>query len=221
MALETAASLVALGGIALVLSLLLFVRFRRDRRPWHLYWAVGILMVFVTLVEEGTLDAGLWSQPLIRSYVVLVAVLVGVLSLGSAELAFRGRWKALWFGYVGVSSAACAVLGALTPIPSSIMYQGVVWGVPPTDVVVLSSIVTVPSALLLIVSSLVGAIRERRPRLLYITAGTAIISLAGTLYVVSFPATLYYAEFVGVVLLFLGFVRVAGRPVSAVRPTPG
>lgn len=213
-------SVAVLGAVSLLLSGLILARYRRDRRPWHLYWGVGIFLVFLTLAEESALDAGLWSQPLIRSYLVLVAVLVGVLSLGSAELSLKRRWRSLWFVYVGVTSAVCAVIGALTPISSSIMFQGVVWGLPPTDVVVSSSAVTVPSALLLIVTSAYGAVRQKRPHLLYITLGTAVISLAGSLYIVSFPATLEYAEFLGVLLLFLGFVRVPDRSDLRPRPAP-
>jgi len=213
-------SILALSVVALVLALLVLSKFRRDRRPWHLYWGVGILLVFVTLLEEAALDAGDWSQPLIRSYLVLVAVLVGVLSLGSAELSLAGRWRAAWFGFVGLACAACAVVGALTSVSSSIMFQGVVWRLPPMDVVVASSVVTVPSALMLIVSSLYVVVRQRRFQLLYITVGTAVLSLSGSLYVASFPAAQYYAEFAAVVLLFLGFVSVLDRPTGSARAAP-
>jgi hypothetical protein len=217
MNLAIAASIVALSLIALVLAVLVLSRFRRERQLWNLYWGVGIFLVFFTLAEEASLYVGLWSQLLIRSYFVLVALLVGVLSLGSAELALKGRRKYLWFGFVGVASAACVVLGALTPVPSSIMFGGVVWGVPSMDLVA-SSLVTIPSSLLLILTSLYGAIHQKRPRLLFITLGAAVIALSGSLYIVSFPATLYYAEFIGVVLLFFGFVNVGGRPGS--HPSP-
>lgn len=213
-----ALSIAALSFVALVLAALVLARFRADRRPPHAYWGVGILLVAVTLAEEAALYAGVWSQLLIRSYLVLVALLVGLLSLGSAELSLKGLWRTVWFGFVGLTCAACAVVGALSPVSSSIMFQGVVWRLPPTGVVVTSSLVTIPSALLLIVSSVYGAIRQRHPRLLYIALGTAVISLAGTLYIVSFPVTLYYAEFVGVVLLFLGFLNVGKRPAASPSP---
>lgn len=212
------ASIVVESLIALLLAVLVLARYRRERQPWHLYWGVGVALVFVTLLEESALDAGAWSQLLIRSYLVLIAVLVGILSLGSAEVSLTGRWRAVWFGYVALSCAACAIVGAVTPVSSSIMYQGVVWGSPPTSVVVLSSVVTFPSALLLIGSALYGAVRERRPQLLFIVAGAALFSLAGTLYIASFPVAMVYSEFAGVVLLFLGFVRVLGRTVRVREP---
>jgi hypothetical protein len=214
-----AASIVALSVVALVLAGIVLWRFRREQRLWHLYWGAGIFLVFITLAEESGLYVGLWSQLLVRSYFILVALLVGVLSLGSAELALKARWKYAWFGFVGVAGAASTVIGALTPVQSSVLSGGVVVGVPYMDLVA-SSLVTIPSSLLLIITSLYGVIRQKRLRLLYITVGTALIAFAGGLYLVNFPATLYYAEFIGVVLLFFGFVNVAGRPTSQPSPSP-
>lgn len=215
------ASLVMLSVAALVLTLLVLLRFRTEHRACYLYWGVGLLFVAVTEVEEAMLDGGLWSQPLIRSYLVLVAVLVGLLSLGSAELSLPGRWRALWFGYIGVTSAALVALGLLTSVPSSIVVGGVVSGLPPTNIDVASSFITFPAAALLIVSSLYGAIRQHRLNLLYITFGAIVFSATGALYLASFPATMYYAEFVGVVLLYLGFVRVPRLEGRTAQPHPG
>ncbi|HTT45210.1 MAG TPA: hypothetical protein VMH38_04255 [Thermoplasmata archaeon] len=203
-----AISLLVLSVIALLLSVLVLSRYVRETQRCHLYWGVGLLLFFVTLVQEAVLDLGVWSQLLIQSYLILVAVLVGILSLGSAQLSLHGRWRPLYFGYIGATSAALVVVGLLVTIPTSIVAQGVVSGVPPTSITVLSSLVTVPAALLLILSSLYGVVRQRRYHLLYIAVGTAVISAAGALYLVSFPVSLYYAEFVGMLLLFLGFVRI-------------
>ena len=214
-----AASLVFLSVVALILSVLVLRRYRVERRACYLYWGVGLFLFFVTLVEEALLDFGVWSQPLIQSYLVLVAVLVGILSMGSAELSLSSRWRWPYFGYVGVTSVALAVVGFTTTISTGIVSDGVVSGLPPTSIDLVSSLITFPAALLLIVSALYGVIKYRRYHLLYIAVGTAVISAAGTLYLVSFPATLYYAEFVGILLLFLGFVRIP-RIVPGAAPQP-
>jgi len=213
------ASIVGLSLISLLLALVLLGRFRRQRRPWHLYWGAGILLVAATLAQEAAFCLGVWSEPLVRAYVVLVAVLVGVLSLGTAELSLSGRWRSAWFVFVGAASVACAVVGGLTPVPSSVLFHGVVWSGVPTNDVLVSSVVTFPSAALLMVSSAYGAVRERRPNLLFVTVGTGVLAAAGGLYIASFPAALLYTEFVGVVLLFLGFVRVLDRRASVLAPT--
>lgn len=209
-----------LSGVTLLLAAFLFRKYARGRRVSYFYWGTGILLIFVTLAEEAALYSGVWSQPLIRSYLVLVALLVGILSLGSAELSLRGRWKVLWFGYIGVTGVAVTVVGILTSVPSSVLYEGVVWGLPPMAIVVASSLMTIPGAMLLILASLYGAWTQKRWELLYITVGTIVISVSGSLYIVSFPTTLYFAEFVGVVLLFLGFVKVPGLSAPVGRPTP-
>jgi hypothetical protein len=204
------ASIVALSAVAFFLSAAVLRRFLRQRQLYHLYWGVGLFLVFVTLAQEAALYGGFWSQLLIRSYLVLVALLVGVLSLGSAELSLPRVWKKVWFGYIAVACLALGVIGAFCSVSPSIVVTGVVSGVPSPPVLVASSLVTIPGAALLILSSLYGALREKRYHLLYITFGTVIISASGALYLVAFPVSLYYAEFLGIALLFLGFVKIPG-----------
>ena len=213
-----AGSIVALAAVALLLAGLVWERFRLHRRLCHLYWAAGLFLVFVTLAQEAALYVGAWSGLLIQSYLILVAVLVGVLSMGSAELALPRRWRSLWFGFVGVTSALVVAAAILYPAGRSIVMDGVVTGVPPLPVVVTSSLLTFPSAVLLVLTSLVGALRQKRYSLLFIAAGTVVISGSGGLYLAALPVALYYAEFVGIALLFMGFVRVPGLSAPTARP---
>ena len=215
-----AASLIVLSLVALLLAVLVLARYRSGHQVSHLYWGVGLLLVFVTVAEEAPLYVGVFNQPLILSYLVLVAILVGVLSLGSARLSLSGRWRSLYFGYIGVMSVALVGVSLFISVPSSIVVGGVVTGLPPPWIEVVSSLITFPAAVMLFVASLYGAVRQHRWNLLYISAGTAVITAAGALYLVSFPATLYYAEFVGVVLLFLGFVKVPGISAPSAQPRP-
>ena len=215
--LAVAGAIGVLSGISLLLAAFLLRKYARGRRPSYLYWGIGIFLVFVTLAQEAALYMGVWSQLLIRSYLVLVALLVGILSLGSAELSLPGRSRSLWFGYIGAAGIVVTSVGIVTSVPSSILYEGVVWGLPPLAIVVTSSLLTIPGAMLLILSSLYGAWKQKRLELLYITVGTIVISISGSLYIVAFPTTLYFAEFVGIVLLFLGFVRVPGLSAPSAR----
>lgn len=206
--LALAASIAALSVVALILAALVIVRFHRGHQLFHLYWGVGLLLVFVSIAIEAVVYLGVWSQALVQTYFVITAVLVGILSLGSAELALRGRWKLAWFGYIGLTSVAVVALGFLYSVSAGVVVNGVISGAPSPMVVVVSTLVTVPAAALLIVTSAYGAIRQHRYHLYYITAGTIVFSIAGALYVATFPVSLYYADFVGVALLFLGFVHV-------------
>jgi len=205
--------------IAVLLTGVVLWRYSHGHQRCHLYWGIGLALVAVTMAQEGAFYLGLWSEWFAQTYLVLVALLVGILSLGSAELSLKGWGRRLWWGYMGVTGAALVVVSFLSTVPSSIVVDGVVTGLPPIGIVVISSLVTFPASLLLIGSSLYGAIWQKRYHLLFIAVGTAVIAAAGSLYLVSFPLSLYYAEFVGVVLLFLGFVRVPGLS-SYATPTP-
>ncbi len=80
-----------------------------------------------------------------------------------------------------------------------------VFGPLPLSVVITSSIVTFPAAAILIIVAGISYYRGHDKKMLSIILGTIIVSIAGTLYIVQFPAFLYYAEFIGIVLLWLGF----------------
>ena len=202
-----AGTVAAEAGIAFVLSLLVLRRYVKGRHASHLYWGIGLLLVGVTMAQELVFYLGVWSEPFAQAYLVLVAVLVGILSLGSAELLLHGVWRRIWFGYVGLAAVAMVAVGVLVRTPSSIVVDGVVTGLPPPAITAVSLLVTVPSSILLIVASLYGAFWKQRYHLLFVAVGTGVFAAAGALFLVSFPLSLYYAEFAGAVLLFLGFVR--------------
>lgn len=213
-----AVSLVVLAGISVVLGVLILRRFWPNRRFCHLYWGAGLFLSGVTLLQEAAFYLGAWSQLFVQTYFILVALLVGVLSLGSAELSLPTRWKRVWFGYIAAASLALVIVGYLYAVPTSVVVAGVLSGMPATPVIIVSSLVTFPGAALLIASSLYGVVRDRRLYLLFITAGAIVFSVAGSLYLVSFPVSMYYAEFLGTALLFLGFVRVPGLSARLSQP---
>jgi len=202
-----AATVVGEALISLALTVLVLRRYYLHRQISHLYWGVGLALVAFTMAQEAVFYVGVWSTPFAQAYLVLVALLVGILSLGSAELSLRGWARSLWFCFMGVAGVALAVVGVVYPPSNSIVVSGVVTGLPPLPVLVLSSLVTFPASVLLVGASIYGAVWQKRYHLLFVAAGTAVIAAAGSLYLVSFPLSLYYAEFAGAVLLFFGFVR--------------
>jgi len=202
--------------IAGALTGLVLHRFVRNRQGCHFFWGLGLALIAFTMAQEAVFYLGVWSTPFAQVYLVLVALLVGILSLGTAELSLGGWKRRLWFGFIALAGAALVVVGVLFPPGPSIVVSGVVTGLPPTPVLVVSSVVTFPSTCLLVGASVYGAIWLKRYYLLFVAAGTAIIAAAGSLYIASFPLSLYYAEFAGTVLLFFGFVRL---PLPSLRPT--
>ncbi len=213
-------SLATLTAAAGVLGAFELIRYRRTHRRAHLYWSIGLWMATVSVAQEAVFAAGLWSSVLMASYLVLVAILVPILSLGSLEA--RGGWSGLraYRIYLAGAAASLFVAAALAPVSSSILQDGIVTGNPPDGILVGSILLTVPSSILVAYLALLGALKGGRRRLLFIAAGVVVISFAGVLYIVSIPVTLYYAEFIGFVLLFLGFGTPLGVSSPRSSPTP-
>ena len=107
----------------------------------------------------------------------------------------------------------------------SVVVQGVIAGVIPLPIVILSSLLTIPAALLMGALSLRAAFREKRWRLLPIAAGIGVIGVVGGLSIAAFPAAPYFAELVGVALMTFGLVhallpRPAEGPPAIPTPSP-
>jgi hypothetical protein len=81
----------------------------------------------------------------------------------------------------------------------------VVYGTLPLSVVVSSSLITFPAAVVLIATAALTYRKSKNYKMLSIIAGVVTVSIAGSLYIVQFPAFLYYSEFAGILFLWLGF----------------
>ena len=213
-------SIAVLSVLTVVLTVLVASRYLRTRGLPHLFWAIGLGLVGVTLAQEVLLYLGFWSQLLIESYLLLIAVLVGILSIGSIETQSNLLLRRSYEAYIIAASLYAGFVAFTTPVDPSILTGGVVTGNPPLALLLASILLTVPGAGVLLITSIVGAFRTKRWSLLYIAGGTGVITAAGGLYIVAIPVTLYYAEFVGVFLLFLGFVvpSFSRAPSAAPRP---
>ncbi|MCL4345995.1 MAG: hypothetical protein M1496_06525 [Candidatus Thermoplasmatota archaeon] len=191
--------------LTLILAVLISSNAVRTKRAPFIFWSSGLWIFAVSVLLETIFSAGISNSILMDSYLFLVAVLVEMLALGSVYL--LGNRK-LMNGYVIYSVLADIILGVsllITPLPGMII-TGVVAGILPIAVVITSSIVTFPAAALLIIISYVSYRKRADKKLISIILGVIVVSVAGTLYIAAFPAFLYYAEFIGIVLLWLGFV---------------
>lgn len=214
-------SLAVLAGLTFLLVAQMLRRYSAHRRPPDLYWSIGLLLTGITLAEEAVVYAGFFPTVLLQTYFFLVALLVGILSLGSASLSFSPRSFGIYSAYAIGMSLVTAVVAFSFPIPGSVVIQGVITGNPGLALIIVSSLLTFPAATLMAATSLLGAWHTHRWNLIYILAGILVISGAGSLYIVAVPVTLYYAEYIGVVLLFLGFTRVSfGSPTPVPHPAP-
>ncbi|MEM0128461.1 MAG: hypothetical protein QXO03_05200 [Thermoplasmatales archaeon] len=191
--------------LSVVLATLLTQNAVKKRGLSYAFWSVGMWLFSIGVALEIAFSAGVFNSVLIDGYTLIVAMLVGFLALGSMSLTHRKTTFRLYALYFAFSTAFLVVSLTITHI-GNIIVGGVVYGALPLLVVISSSVVTFPAAVILIVVSLVSYRRSRDWKLLSIVAGVIVVSIAGTLYVAAFPSFLYIAEFIGILLLWIGFV---------------
>jgi hypothetical protein len=201
-----AVSLLALTALLVVLAVRALVRFFETRSRPQVMWGGGLAFAAAAMAVESVVYFGAVNSAILQTYVFLSAAIVGVLSLGATRVLRRPRiesaYTAYTLGAVAVVAAACVV----TPLPSSMVSSGIITGNPPLLLILLSSLVTVPATVVLLTATFVSLRRSHRWQTLLMAAGALILGAGGALYIASFPIALYYAEFLGILLLFFGLV---------------
>jgi len=217
----TAASLVLLCVLLTALCARGLYRFLTENARQELPWAGGLGLAAGAMVIEVVVFFGVVTTPLMDAYVFLSAAIVGILSLGATHVFQRPRIERAYTGYVLATCALVAVFSFSTPLPGGMVTNGVITGNPSLLLLVLSSLVTFPATLVLLASAVVAVRRSHRWQTLLMIAGALILGAGGTLYIASFPAALYYTEFVGILLLFFGLISLphpSRASVAAVAP---
>jgi len=182
------------------------VRFVRDHIRSQLAWGTGLGLAAVATAIELVVYLGVLDVPLLQAYVFLSAAIVGVLSLGCTQVIRSSRFRT---GYTAYTLAGCVLVGGLsfvTPLPASMVSGGVITGNPPMTLLVLSSLVTGPATVVLLAAVVLSLRRAWQWRTVMMGIGASVLAAGGALYIASFPAALYYAELLGVILIFLGLV---------------
>jgi len=188
-----------------VLSVLLTVNYFRKTFKSYAYWSAGMWLFAFASFLEILFSLGLYNKGLIDAYLFSVAILVQLLSLGSLALMNRIRLFNVYVGYSAAADVILIISLLLFPV-GNILTGGVVYGPLPLAITVTSSVITFPAAVVLIVVAAISYRSRRDKKMLAIIAGTVVVSIAGTLYIAAYPAFLYYAEFIGIILLWLGFI---------------
>jgi len=189
--------------LSAILSVFLSMNYLRSRKSSPLYWSIGMWLFAFSVLLEVIFAYGVFDQPLIRIYLFAVAELVLFLSFGSANLA-TGRWIRYYYVYSAAASLYLITSLILFPVQHIIAHY-VVFGPLPINDTIASSLITFPAAIVIIVMAVISYRRNRNYRLIPIILGVIVVSIAGTLYIAKFPAFLYYAEFIGILLLWIGF----------------
>ena len=191
--------------LSIGLSMIISLNLMRKRTVSLFYWSAGLWVFSISVAIEVAFAFGIFSGILINSYLFLVAIIVEFLALGSVSLLNKKRLTESYLMF-NIAADIFLLFSLATNNVGNIITHGVVFGPLPILVTIASSIVTFPAAVLLVVISTVSYRKTRNKKLLSIIDGVIIVSFAGTLYTVAFPAFLYYSELAGIALLWFGFV---------------
>lgn len=198
-----------------------FLRGYRARVRVQMWWAGGLGLATGAMAVETIVYTGIQTDWLLQTYVFLSAALVGILSVGAFRVFRRPRLEGAYSAYVLGASAVLAIATFATPVPAGMVTQGIITGNPPLVLLLLSSLITGPATVVLLTSAGSSLRRSRDWRTLLMVGGALVLGTGGFLYIASFPVALYYAEFVGILLLFVGLMslRSAPHPAPSASPT--
>jgi hypothetical protein len=206
--------------LSTILAIFLTQNYFQKRTRSYLFWSLGLWCFSVGVVEEILFAFGYYSGLLIDSYLVIVALLVQFLALGSLQLVKSRRAKAAYSLYSIVGTVAIVALFFVTSV-GNVVQNYVVYGNLPLSVVIVSSLITFPVAAIIVATAALSYKKSKSYKMLSIIAGVVTVSIAGSLYIVQFPAFLYYSEFAGILLLWLGFFSLPKKSTrEELQPSP-
>ncbi|MEM3227686.1 MAG: hypothetical protein QXK65_01930 [Candidatus Micrarchaeaceae archaeon] len=198
------ASTASITVLSLILAISLTLNFRMKRQASYLFWSLGMWIFALGVALELVFAFGVYNKLLADAYLFAVALTVELLALGSMQLIRSAKARLAYYAYCIATSVLLAVL-LYTSKFGNIIVTYVVFGALPLPVVIASSLIAFPAAVLLAVIAAMSYRRTRSSKMLSIIAGVVVVSVAGTLYIAAFPEFLYFAEFAGILLLWLGF----------------
>ena len=219
-AVAIALSLAALGAALGVLAGRGFVRAVRTRKLAQALWGAGLSLGAAAMAIEFLAYVGVVTVGLLQTYVFLSAGIVGVLSLGAVGSLHRPRLARGFAAFELVALAVTAGASYATPLPLSMVVGGIIVGNPPPNLLILSTVVTVPATVVLLGTAVISLRRAFRWSHVTMLAGACVLGAGGAFYIASFPVMLYYAEFVGIVMLFVGLINLSRLPIGTPAPGP-
>lgn len=201
--------------ISVAFAILVFQQWRRHRKAYQLAWTLGLAMFSIAALMQGFSEVDGWSVGIYKVYYFVAAPLVAVLGVGSAFLANRklGVGFAL---YAGILSAGFAWVIATATVNTAAFSNTFPAGLGFDESVrIWSPLFTVPGSLALIGIALVSFWRSRLQFNLWIAAGALVAAASGSLATFGVTYALYLGEFLGIALMFRGFL--ASREVQPAR----
>ncbi len=195
------------GIISVVFATIVLNRYREKKSLALLAWGLGLVIFTLASVLQFTSEVWGWVADSYRAYYLVAHVNVGVLALGSVFLVNR-RWGFYFLAYLGILTATFSYFLAISTIDlQAAGVGGEVLGDQPSRY--FSYPYTVPGTILLVGIAALSWWRTRLSYNLLLTAGFVLAAVGGisARLSVDLPVLLYSLTLVGIVLLFLGFLR--------------
>ena len=190
--------------LSTILSAYLTKSYFVKKQKNYLYWSIGMWCFALSDLFEVLFAFGIYNQAMAQVYLVLVAFLVVPLAMGSIELVKSRILKILYIVY-SVITVVLLSYYTFTASIGNIIENSVISGNIPTNVIIWSSSITFPALIIIVAVAALSYIKTRRKKVLWIIAGMLAFAVGGMLYISSFPVSIYYTEFLGLVMLWLGF----------------
>jgi hypothetical protein len=211
--------------LSAVFAWVVFQRFRRQARAWHLgWWAAGIFLFGLGTFTEGYTAVFGWNEAIFRSWYISGALLGGApLAQGTVYLLLSRRvahgLSLLLVPYIAVA----AVFVLLTPVDAAIAEEHrlspnvIEW----TWVRAFSPLINTYAFIFLVGGAILSAMRYRdagghRGRVtgnILIAVGAILPGIGGAFTRAGYTEVLYVTEFIGIILLYFGYrLNVAERP---------
>lgn len=217
LAVGIAGSLIGLAVLLGYLSVRSLAKFRLRGVRAELWWGSGLTLATAAMAIEAVVYLGFVTDGVLQAYIFCSAAIVGILSLGATRVLRSPRVEGAYTIYTLVACGVVAVFSFGTAPPAGMVNGGIISGNPSALLITLSSFVTVPATVVLLAASAVSLRRNWRWQTMLMAAGALVLGAGGFLYIASFPVALYYAEFIGILVLFLGLISLP-QPASTTAP---
>ncbi|MEM0140057.1 MAG: hypothetical protein QXZ44_05550 [Ferroplasma sp.] len=191
--------------LSAVLTFFIIRKYVSKKKLNLFYWSMGLVVFSIAVILEILMANNIYSRALIDIYLFLVAILVQFLAIGSFALFGNKKYLNYYYIYSIIATILLIAMLIIEPV-GNIIKTHIVYGALPLGIVLTSSAVTFPAAVFIIIIAGLSYKKIHSMKLLSIIAGVLVVSMAGTLYIVQIPVFLYYAEFIGILLLWIGFI---------------
>jgi len=222
MSLEGAVVSLGATGVSLVFAVLVLNQWLSRRKPFQLAWSVGLGMYAVAAATQFFAEAYAWTPEIYRVYYLVAAPLVAVLGAGSVFLLSR-RAGYLFVLYTAILFVGFAWLVFTAPVNTEALAQPVPAGEGfAPNVRIWSPLFTVPGSVALVGIAAYSFWKTRMRFSAWIAIGALVVAAGGLLSHLRIPWALYLGEFVGIAVMFWGFlgsVELAKAVRSSPKPT--